>query len=286
MKIISDSRCLEYAQPGHPERPQRISGTLERLKQQKDVALTWGEPAPVQEAQLLRAHAASHLARLKQAVDFDADTPTYPHIYEHAVRSVGGGLEALHLARRGENAFSLLRPPGHHATRNRAMGFCYLSTAAIAVLEALAQGVTKVAVFDFDVHHCNGTEAILLNQPHCAVFSVHTYPGYPGTGTRSVQNSFNYPVPPRTPRKEYRAVLETALQELKKYAPNLLAISAGFDAYHDDPVGQELLDLEDYHWLGESIRSFHIPTFGVMEGGYSEALPDLVLSYLRGLEGK
>ncbi len=166
------------------------------------------------------------------------------------------------------------------------MGFCYLSTAAIAVLEALSQGVTKVAVFDFDVHHCNGTEAILLNQPHCAVFSVHMYPGYPGTGTRSVQNSFNYPVPPRTPRKEYRAVLETALQELRKYGPNLLAVSAGFDAYHEDPVGQELLDSEDYHWLGESIRSFHIPTLGIMEGGYSEALPDLVLAYLLGLEGK
>jgi acetoin utilization deacetylase AcuC-like enzyme len=286
MKIITDSRCLEYSQPGHPERPQRISRTVENLRQQKELPITWAEPAPVQETQLLRAHSPTLLARLKQTVDFDADSPAYPHIYDHAVRSVGGALQALHAARQKESAFSLMRPPGHHATRDRAMGFCYLGSAAIAVLEALAEGLTKVAVFDFDVHHCNGTEAILLKVPDCAVFSVHMYPGYPGTGTRSVENSFNYPVPPHTPRLEYRAVLETALHELQKYAPKLLVISAGFDAYHDDPVGQELLDVEDFHWLGESIRAFKVPTFGVMEGGYSDALPDLVLAYLRGLEGK
>ena len=115
-------------------------------------------------------------------MDFDADTPAYPQIAAHARRSVGGALQALQSARAGEMAFSLMRPPGHHATRNGAMGFCYLNSIAIAALEARAAGFQRVAVFDFDVHHGNGTEDILLDQPGCAFFSVHQYPCYPGTG--------------------------------------------------------------------------------------------------------
>jgi acetoin utilization deacetylase AcuC-like enzyme len=144
-----------------------------------------------------------------------------------------------------------------------------------------------VAVYDFDVHHGNGTEAILLNQPHAAFFSIHQHPCYPGTGTKHVGNNcFNFPVAPATPREEYRKVLSKALDELKKFKPDLVAVSAGFDAYARDPLAQETLEEEDYYWLGESMRKVGVPVFSVLEGGYSSDLPELILAYLRGLAEK
>ncbi len=287
MKIITDSRCTGYQAPGHPERPARISRSVERLKSQTDLKLTWGEPASVDEETIGRAHSKEHIARVKAAADdFDGDTPAFPDIYQHAVRGVGGALHALKLARAGETAFSLLRPPGHHATNNRAMGFCYLSSMAIVALEALATGTSKLAVFDFDVHHGNGTEAILLNQPHAVFYSIHQHPCYPGTGTRNVgDNCFNYPVPPETPREEYRKVLARALEDLQKQKPALIGVSAGFDAYARDPIAHETLESEDFHWLGKSIRNLGVPVFSILEGGYSHDLPELILAYLKGLGG-
>jgi acetoin utilization deacetylase AcuC-like enzyme len=167
------------------------------------------------------------------------------------------------------------------------MGFCYLNNIAIAVLEALATGAKRVAVYDFDVHHGNGTEAILLNQPGAAFFSIHQYPCYPGTGTRNLgKNCFNYPVPPQTPRSEYRHVLTSALEHLQDFKPDLVAVSAGFDCYARDPLAQETLEAEDFYWLGQSFRNLGVPAFSLLEGGYSNDLPDLILAYLKGLEGK
>ena len=288
MKIITDERCTEYSAAGHPERPARISGTLEKLRGQKELALTWAEPLPVADEIILRAHTREHLERIKSAAgEFDGDTPAYPKIFEHAQRSVGGALRALQAARRGETVFSLLRPPGHHATRDRAMGFCYLNAVAITTLEALATGAAKVAVYDFDVHHGNGTEAILLNEPHALFYSVHQHPCYPGTGTKNVGNNcFNYPVAPRTPRADYRKVLARALEDLQKSKPDLVAVSAGFDAYARDPLAQGTLEAEDFHWLGTSLRQLGVPVFSLLEGGYSRELPELILAYLKGLEGK
>jgi acetoin utilization deacetylase AcuC-like enzyme len=258
------------------------------LRSQKELPITWVEPASVEDPTILRAHTKEHLARISEAAhDFDGDTPAHPKIIEHARRSVGGALSAMKLARNEEVAFSLLRPPGHHATRNQAMGFCYLSNIAIAALEAVATGRAKVAIYDFDVHHGNGTEAILLNEPKAVFFSIHQHPCYPGTGTKDVgKNCFNFPVAPQTPREEYRKVLSKALEQLKKQKPALVGVSAGFDAYARDPLAQEALEAEDYYWLGESIRKLGIPAFSVLEGGYSKDLPELVLAYLKGLEGK
>jgi len=288
VKVITDERCTGYSSPGHPERPARISGTLERLRAQKELAISWGEPVVVDDAVILRAHTKEHLARVTEAAhDFDGDTPAHPDIIEHARRSVGGAVAAMRAARNGEMAFSLLRPPGHHATKDRAMGFCYLSNIAIAALEALATGTSKVAIYDFDVHHGNGTEAILLNRPQAVFFSIHQHPCYPGTGTKDVgKNCFNFPLAPRTPQEEYRKILARALDQLAKTKPALIAVSAGFDAYARDPLAQETLEAEDYFWLGESIRKLGIPTFSLLEGGYSRDLPELVLAYLKGVEGK
>lgn len=288
MIIITDARCTGYHSPGHPERPQRISGTTEKLRAQHELPITWAEPIRVESAALLRAHTTDHIQRVGEAKGpFDADTPAHPGIFDHALRGVGGALAALAAARKGSSAFSLLRPPGHHATRSRAMGFCYLSTVAIAALEALATGSRRVAVFDFDVHHGNGTEAVLAGTPGVFFASVHQHPCYPGTGTADVaDNCFNYPVPPEHPRAEYRKVLGRALQRLMSHRPEVVAVSAGFDAYARDPIANETLEAEDYHWLGGELRKLGVPVFSVLEGGYSEDLPELVLAYLRGLAGR
>jgi acetoin utilization deacetylase AcuC-like enzyme len=287
MKIITDESCTGYSRPLHPEKPGRISRTLETLRAQTELPITWARPGAADDSAILRAHTPEHLARLGASEDFDADSPAYPGIANYARASAGAGLDAMRAARNGESVFSLMRPPGHHAMRNRIMGFCYLNNIAIAALEALATGAKHVAIFDFDVHHGNGTEDILLNREGAAFYSIHQHPAYPDTGRANVGNNcFNYPVPPALPRREYRDVLSSALDQLKQFKPDLIGVSAGFDAYARDPLAQETLEAEDFYWLGQKIRALSIPTFSLLEGGYSRDLPELILSYLKGIEGK
>lgn len=285
MTIVTDPRCTAYEQRGHPERPQRVSRTVERLRAQTAVAVTWAEPAPVAESQLERAHDSLYLERLSLPMDFEAETPAHPDIRVHAERSVGGALRALDAALAGGAAFSLLRPPGHHALPEQAMGFCYLNSVAVAALEARARGRARVAVFDFDVHHGNGTEAILQGRDGLAFFSVHQCPAYPGTGYSSCDNASNYPVPPAASRQRYREALETALRDLEAFRPEVVAVSAGFDAFREDPLSDAALEVEDYLWLGGRFRGLGVPVFSVLEGGYSEELPELILAYLTGIAG-
>jgi acetoin utilization deacetylase AcuC-like enzyme len=287
IKIITDERCTGYSRAGHPERPARITATVTRLKNQSEVSIEWIAPANVSDEQILRAHEPEMLARLKIPHDFDADTPFYENIGGFARASVAATLDAMKAARNGENVFSLMRPPGHHATREKSMGFCYLNNIAIAVLEAVATDSKRVAVFDFDVHHGNGTEEILLNRDGAAFFSVHQFPCYPGTGATNIgTNCFNYPVAPGTPRETYRTMLARALDDLKQFQPHLIAVSAGFDAYAHDPLAQGTLLEEDFFWLGQKLRALKIPFFSLLEGGYSRDLPELVLAYLKGVEGR
>jgi acetoin utilization deacetylase AcuC-like enzyme len=286
LKIITDESCAGYHSPGHPERPDRILGTLEKLRSQRELPLTWARPVPADDEALLRAHAPEHIARLRVPRDFDADTPFFPDIEAMARNSAGAALLALDCARRGETAFSLMRPPGHHATRHQAMGFCYLNNVAIAARHAMATGAKRVAVFDFDVHHGNGTEDILLNQPGTAFYSVHEHPCYPGTGAANAgENCFNYPVAPGSTRELYRRTLAGALAELERFKPELIAVSAGFDAYARDPLANGPLTREDFHWIGGELRKIGTPVFSLLEGGYSSALPELILAYLTGIEG-
>ena len=298
MKIITDEHCAGYSRLGHPERPLRILATIELLRNQTELPVDWAAPGRVDDAQILRAHSAGHLARLNEPEDFDADTPFYENIGDYARASAAAALDALKAARAGENVFSLMRPPGHHAERDQAMGFCYLNNIAIAVLEAAATGGgragasakagdKRIAVYDFDVHHGNGTEAILLDRPGLAFFSIHQHPCYPGTGAVNAgKNCFNYPVEPFTPRETYRAALARALDDLKEFRPDLVAVSAGFDAYARDPLVRGVLVLDDFYWLGRSLRALGVPMFSLLEGGYSRELPELILAYLKGVEGK
>jgi acetoin utilization deacetylase AcuC-like enzyme len=212
--------------------------------------------------------------------DFDADTAAIPGIYEHATRAAGAAVEVARAALRGQRAFSLMRPPGHHATRERAMGFCYFSHIAVAALDALENGAERVAIWDFDAHHGNGTEDIVANNPRIAFASIHQFPGYPGTGTRSFANIHNFPVAPLTHRPEHVAEVHRALDELVAFKPDLLLVSAGFDAYAGDPITEMTLAPEDFATFGRWLREMNIPAGAILEGGYSEKLPELIDSFL------
>ncbi len=185
-------------------------------------------------------------------------------------------------AAQGERAFSLMRPPGHHAMRDRAMGFCYFSNIAVAALDALANGAERVAIWDFDAHHGNGTEDIVAPNPRIAFASIHQFPGYPGTGTRSFGNIHNFPVAPLTPRTAHVAEVRRAFEVLLAFTPDLLLVSAGFDAYARDPLTEMALAPEDFATFGQWLNETDIPAGAILEGGYSDDLPELIDVFLTG----
>jgi acetoin utilization deacetylase AcuC-like enzyme len=241
----------------------------------------WQGPSAVTDNELLRAHSPEHIARIKNPPsDFDADTPAYPKIENYARKSAGAAIETARRALNGERAFSLNRPPGHHSTRDRAMGFCYFSNIAIAALDALANGVQRVAIWDFDAHHGNGTEDIVAHNDRIRFASIHQFPAYPGTGAKSFANVDNYPVAPMAPRQEHVAVCKRALDKLVEFKPDLILVSAGFDAYARDPLVQMTLELEDFARFGDWLRKIDIPTGVILEGGYSDDLPELIDAFL------
>jgi acetoin utilization deacetylase AcuC-like enzyme len=285
MTIFYDPCCLEYSKPGHPERPERIAHTAPLLKD-RHTEWKWQQPRAATDDELLRAHSHQHIERVTNARgDFDLDTPFYPNIDMYSRQSAGGAIEATRAALRGESAFSLMRPPGHHATCDRAMGFCYFSNIAIAALDALETGVERVAIWDFDGHHGNGTEAIVLHHPRIRFASIHQVPAYPGTGAKSFANIDNYPVAPFAPRSELLDRAEAALDKLIAFKPNLLLISAGFDAYVRDPLLQLTLEREDFAKFGDWLSNIDHPVAIVLEGGYSEDLPELIDAFLTSWNG-
>jgi len=286
MIIFHDASCLEYSAPGHPERPARIARSVPLLKE-RHPDWEWRIPEPASETAVLRVHSRDHLERIRNGRrDFDADTPVYPKIYEHALRSVGAALETAHAALRGERAFSLMRPPGHHAARDRAMGFCYFNSIAIAAFDFLENSSKRVAIWDFDAHHGNGTEAIVAHNSQIAFASIHQFPGYPGTGTTSFANVANYPLGPGTPRDHHLEVARRALDKLIEFKPDLMLVSAGFDAYVRDPLVQMTLEHEDFSTFGEWVGQLDIPVATILEGGYSDELPELIDAFLTAWESK
>ncbi|HEY6111646.1 MAG TPA: histone deacetylase [Chthoniobacterales bacterium] len=280
MIIFHDPHCVEYSAAGHPERPERIARTVPLLKD-RHPTWQWREPRAATDDELLRAHSREHLEAIEKPIgDFDLDTPAYPNIAAYARRSAGAAIEAARAAVGGERAFSLMRPPGHHATRDRAMGFCYFNNIGVAALDALENGPERVAIWDFDAHHGNGTEAIVAHTGPIAFTSIHQFPAYPGTGAKSFDNIYNYPVAPFTPRAEHVDVCRRALDRLLAFKPDLLLVSAGFDAYARDPLVQMTLEREDFAAFGQWLRKIDIPTAAILEGGYSDDLPELIDAFL------
>lgn len=286
MTIFYDPRCLEYSSPGHPERPERIARTAPLIKQRHS-DWEWRVPERAIDNELLRAHSRQHIERVTSArTDFDIDTPSYPNIGMYARHSAGGAIAAARAALRGESAFSLMRPPGHHATRDRAMGFCYFSNVAVAALDVLEKGPERVAIWDFDGHHGNGTEAIVAHNQQIRFASIHQFPAYPGTGAKSFANIDNYPLAPFSPRNEVIDVAKHSLEKLLTFKPNLVLVSAGFDAYARDPLLQMTLEREDFATFGEWLSQIEIPVAVVLEGGYSNDLPELIDAFLNAWIGK
>ena len=283
MLVVHDPRSAGYSALGHPERPERVTNTAAYLL---DAFPGWDWTSRLEDVPdetLLLAHTPSHLARLEQQNDFDADTRYLPDIGGHARRSVAAALlAARHAHDTGNPAFSLMRPPGHHATANQAMGFCYLNQVAVAALAAMRDfDIRRIAVWDFDAHHCNGTEAILLGREGMLVSSVHQAPGYPGTGLHDLGNVRNWPVPPDTPRELHMDALRASLDAIVGFRPELVLVSAGFDAYVGDPITEMTLEAEDFASLGKWLQHTGIPAAAVLEGGYSADLPMLVGEFLR-----
>ena len=285
MTIFYDPRCLEYSSPGHPERPERIARTAPLLKE-RHPDWEWCGPVAATDDQLSRAHSRQHIEHVTHARrDFDRDTPFYPDIAMHARRSAGAAIKAAGVALQGRCALSLMRPPGHHATRDRAMGFCYFSNAAIAALDVLEGAAKRVAIWDFDGHHGNGTEAIVADNERIRFASIHQFPAYPGTGTKSFENIENYPMAPFSPRAGIVDVAHRSLNSLVGFEPDLLLVSAGFDAYARDPLLQLTLEHEDFATFGEWLSHIDIPVAAILEGGYSNDLPDLIDAFLSAWDG-
>lgn len=269
---------------GHPERSARLRAVLEALD---DAGLSQDrrEATEAAVADLERVHPASHVARILEAspragsVQLDPDTVLSPGSVRAARLAAGAAIDAVRAVLGGETAraFAAVRPPGHHAEPARAMGFCLFSSVAVAARVARAEGAERVAVIDFDVHHGNGTQAAFEAEPSLFLGSIHQMPLYPGTGApdeRGVGNIVNAPVPPHAAREAWRATLAGGLMPaLDAFDPDLILISAGFDAHRRDPLAHQSLEAEDFAWATRAVlevarRRCGGKVVSSLEGGY------------------
>ena len=286
MKIVYSPECAEYVALGHPESPRRVTASAELLKQ--DARHSFLAAVPCVEADVRRVHTERLWKEVRNGGFEEPDTPALPGIFDHAMRSAGAAIQVAELAWKGEPAFSLMRPPGHHACRDRLMGFCYFNNIAIALTRLLhdPKGPKKVAIVDFDCHHGNGTQDIFLGNERVLFVSLHQHPCYPSTGQTSDRNARNYPLPPYTEGAAYLKAFDSALGEVKEFQPELIAVSAGFDAFYRDPITHMGLKVEDFHEIGLRLGALKLPMFAVLEGGYSSQLPKCIKAFLDGWELK
>lgn len=280
-RVFSDLKTAEYGASGHPEAPFRVLKTFERLKSAGHAPAPPSLTAGAADVALL--HGEEHLNSIRLGTFEDADTPMYARIADIALISLSGALSAADSALAGEPAFSLMRPPGHHAGKDKVSGFCYLNNLALgaARLQKAKPGL-KVAIVDFDVHHGDGTESLVLGRENTTFLSLHQYPLYPGTGLDTRGNCWNIPLEAGTSGDGWLSAFEPAFGVLMDAKPDLLAVSAGFDAYKGDPIAGLKLDRSTFKRIGALLAQTKLPRFAALEGGYSEDLPLLVESFLDG----
>ena len=285
MRVYTHAACIGH-DPGasHAERPQRLQAVTEALREALP-NLDWHEAPRATRGQLLRVHDEALLAlvldtRVVAPMALDPDTVLGPGSAEAALRAAGAGVAAVDavLAGATRRAFCAVRPPGHHATGSVAMGFCLFNSIAVAAAHDRDQhGLARVAVIDFDVHHGNGTQAIFESDPRVMYLSSHQLPLYPDSGyvdERGVGNVINAPLPPGTGSAGFRAAWrERLLPALDGFRPQLLLVSAGFDAHRLDPLAQLELEADDYRWLTAELlaiagRHAQGRVVSMLEGGY------------------
>ena len=286
MVLITSPRFEEHVTPpGHPER-------VERAHVFDAVAAQWAErggatapPRPATREELARVHDAAHLDRIAAIAGtpamLDADTFTSPETHEIALLAAGAAVQAAeHALDRRQPAFALVRPPGHHAEANRAMGFCVFNNVAVAAAAALARGLTRVAIVDIDVHHGNGTQWMFYSDPRVLYVSTHQYPFYPGTGAadevgtdRGAGFTFNVPLEAGATDGDYDLVYTAAIVPvLDAFNPELLLVSAGYDAHEEDPLASMRVTTAGYARVVAHLRDAAARHGGaialVTEGGY------------------
>jgi acetoin utilization deacetylase AcuC-like enzyme len=265
--------------PGHPERPARLRAILEELRAPPLAeAIVWHESDPVPDAALVRVHPPGYIARLDAIAAagggrLDADTVMGPKSFAAARYAAGAAMAAARLALDGGSAFAPVRPPGHHALADEAMGFCLINNVVVAARAALEEwGCRRVLIVDWDVHHGNGTQALVEQDARIRFVSLHQWPLYPGTGRadeRGVGNVFNVPRPPGLPRERYVEDLDQAVRSATDgWLPDLVLVSAGFDAMAGDPLAGFTLEPEDYGTWITRWRRLGAPIASVLEGGY------------------
>jgi acetoin utilization deacetylase AcuC-like enzyme len=270
----------------HPECPERLGAIQDRLiAAGLDIYLTYHD-APIAELeQLLRVHPQDYIEKLETSspahgiVHLDADTAMSPGTWQAALRAAGAGVLATDLVMRGESstAFCAVRPPGHHAERAKAMGFCFFNNIAVAARHGIeAWGLKRVAVIDFDVHHGNGTEEIFAGDDKVLMVSTFQHPFYPYCGTENpASNMLNVPLRAGTRGDGFREVVaEKWLPRLREFAPELIYISAGFDAHYEDDMASMGLLESDYAWVTEQLKQVARETaqgriVSMLEGGYA-----------------
>jgi acetoin utilization deacetylase AcuC-like enzyme len=308
LRVYHDSRCLAHENgPGHPERPERIQAILDRVMQREyGVPLRYASAEPATRDDLELVHTPAYLDELDHSsrrphTVFDADTGANEHSFLAARVAAGAAIAAVRSVLSGdpEYPFVATRPPGHHAERDHAMGFCLINNAAVAAARAIASGVERVAIVDWDVHHGNGTEHMFADRADVLYASLHQAPHYPGTGRSAdigtgpgAGYTVNLPLAAGSGESEYlRAFDEVILPVLDQYRPELIIVSAGFDVHERDPLAGMLLSGSSFALITRRLRDLAVAHAGgrivhVLEGGYDlRALADGVDSVLASLAG-